>query len=48
MINQWMRSDRGASWETLAAALSETPGYGPATADRLKAAIGLPGENYPA
>ena len=43
MITQWIRSDLSASWESLAAALSQTSGYGPATADRLRRTVQLPG-----
>ncbi len=44
MITHWINSDLSASWESLADALSDTPGYGPATADRLRRTVQLPGK----
>ena len=44
MITQWINSDLSASWESLAAALGQTAGYGPATADRLRRTVQLPGK----
>ena len=46
MVGQWMRSDLSASWESVAAALNKTPGYGPATASRFRRAYELSGEKW--
>lgn len=44
MITQWIAGDLGASWQSLAAALEQTVGYGPATAARLRKDVGLHGK----
>ena len=43
-LDVWVQRDLAASWEKLASALEQTPGYGAATAAKFRATARVPGE----